>query len=328
MEIPVVFLNRPTAKESLLCIKPLNNNKLTVLQVYSSSNKQVYALKLFPKDPFGIKHYKREKNLFKLNHPNIIKAIPLICCKEEFFAVATEFAKYGDFFDIVTKGHLKSEAIIRTYFHQLIEGLEYMHSKGVAHLDLKLENIMLGSDLQLKIIDFDQSQVLTEKIISSGGTVSYRAPEVIKGDCNHFTSADVFSAGIILFAFKAKEFPFVEKIVDLQLEDHRSFLTFAKNNKHFWRMKAYGKKDKNYFSEDLIHLLNGMLHENPLKRLTIKQIKESKWYNGPMLDKLGLLFEMKYKFEVPVKKPPVFKNLKIETKLPLIQTPGRRIDTC
>jgi len=329
MEIPVVFLSRPGSKEGLIRIKALNNEKVTVLQVYSSSNHQVYALKLFPRNFYGITHYKREKILFKLNHPNIIKCTPLICCDEEYFAIATEFAKHGDFFDIVTKGYLNSDLLIRTYFHQLIAGLEYIHSKGVAHLDLKLENIMLGADYQLKIIDFDQSQVLTDKIVQSGGTVSYRSPEILKGKCTHFTAADVFSAGVVLFAFKAKEFPFVEKIIDPECQDHRSYLTFMKNNKHFWKMKALGKKNNSFFSEEFIHLLNGMMHENPLKRLTIKEIKESKWYKGPVLDKLGMIFEMKYKCEInTIKKRPVFKKLQIDTKLPLIYDPGRRIDTC
>ncbi|RZJ37213.1 MAG: hypothetical protein EOO18_06165 [Chryseobacterium sp.] len=56
-------------------------------------------------------------------------------------------------FAVTKKGLLSHEMIIRTYFHQLIEGIEYIHSQGVAHLDLKLENIMLGDSFELKIID-------------------------------------------------------------------------------------------------------------------------------------------------------------------------------
>jgi len=252
----------------------------------------------------------------------------MICCDERFFTTLTEFAKYGDFFDLVTKGFLESEILIRTYFHQLIEGLEYIHSQGVAHLDLKLENLMLGTDFQLKIIDFDQSQMITDKTLTSGGTIAYRAPEIINGNSTNFTAADIFSAGIILYAFKAREFPFVEKIVDNEYKDSRSYLTFAKNNRNFWRMKGYAKKDKFFYSEEFISLVNGMLHENPQKRFTIKNIKESKWYQGPVLDKLGLVFEMKLKCEATTKKRPIFKKLQIDTKLPLIHDPGRRIDTC
>jgi len=324
MEIPVFLPNRPNTKESLRVTKTLSDGKQKVLQVFSPSAQQTYALKLFPKNLYGASQYKKEKLMYKLNHSNVIQRIPMVCCDERFFATLTEFAKYGDFFDIVTKGHLNSETLIRTYFHQLIEGIEYIHSQGVAHLDLKLENIMLGADFQLKIIDFDQAQMMTDKIITSGGTVAYRAPEVMNGTCSHFTAADVYSAGVILYAFKAREFPFVENIADPDFKDHRSYFTFTRNNKNFWRMKAQVKKDKNLFNEDFIQLLNGMLHENPSQRPSIQEIKESRWYKGPVLDKHSLAYEMRFKLEPNlsmslIKKKP--EKLKIESKLPLIITP-------
>jgi len=331
MEIPVIFTNHFNSKEPLKVTKTLYDGKQKVLKVYSVSSKQTYALKLFPKNLDGAAQYKKEKLLFQLNHKNVIQRIPMVCCDERYFSVLTEFAKYGDFFDIVSKGHLNSDVLIRTYFHQLIEGVEYIHSQGIAHLDLKLENIMLDADFELKIIDFDQAQMRTDNKITSGGTVFYRAPEVIDATCTNFTAADAYSAGIILYALVAKEFPFVENIVDVNFQNSRSYLTFANNNRNFWKMKAYAKKDKFLFGQDLIQLLNGMLHQNPQKRFTIEEIKESKWYQGPVLGKRGLINEMKSRL-VPIlstiKKRPQFQKLRIETKLPLIINPGRKIDTC
>ena len=287
MEIPVILTNRGNQRETLRVTKTLNDGKQPVLQVYSPICQQSYALKLFPKNLYGLNQYKKEKLLFKLNHSNVIQRIPMVCCDERFFATLTEFAKYGDFFDLVTKGHLNTEQLIRTYFHQLIEGIEYIHSQGVAHLDLKLENIMLGSDSQLKIIDFDQSQMITDKIITSGGTVAYRAPEVINGTCKNLTAADVYSAGVILFAFMAVKFPFLEN-EDPEGKDVRCYSTYVKDKKAFWALQ----NKTSYFGQDFIDLIDGMVHEDQNKRFTIKDIKGSKWYNGPALDIKSLKNEM------------------------------------
>lgn len=71
-----------------------------------------------------------------------------------------EYAPNKDFFDALMEIKVKfDDTLVRTYFHQLVSGVEYLHSHGIAHLDLKLENLMLGENFELKIIDFDLSYV-------------------------------------------------------------------------------------------------------------------------------------------------------------------------
>eukprot|EP00330_Aristerostoma_sp_ATCC50986_P013981 CAMPEP_0114582114 /NCGR_PEP_ID=MMETSP0125-20121206/6150_1 /TAXON_ID=485358 ORGANISM="Aristerostoma sp., Strain ATCC 50986" /NCGR_SAMPLE_ID=MMETSP0125 /ASSEMBLY_ACC=CAM_ASM_000245 /LENGTH=76 /DNA_ID=CAMNT_0001774853 /DNA_START=343 /DNA_END=573 /DNA_ORIENTATION=+ len=67
----------------------------------------------------------------------------------EASALLMEYAPYGDFFDLVLTDKIikpEDDALIRTYFHQLINGVEAIHSSQVYHLDIKLENVLLGSD--------------------------------------------------------------------------------------------------------------------------------------------------------------------------------------
>jgi len=59
-----------------------------------------------------------------------------------------------------------------------MSGLDYIHSKGIAHLDLKLDNLLIGSNYQLKIADFDLSYKVGDKRIVSDGSKHYRAPEI------------------------------------------------------------------------------------------------------------------------------------------------------
>jgi len=224
----------------------------------------------------------------------------MICHDDRFYPLLTEHAQYGDFFNLVTKGYLVNEVIVRTYFHQLIAGLEYIHSQGVAHLDLKLDNILLGNDMQLKIIDFDQAQSTKDDVITSGGTVCYRAPEVIDGSCSEMTAADIFSAGVMLFAFLARQFPFTEK-EDPTATNVNCYSTFVNNNEHFWTGKIK-QRGKNIFSGDFMDLVNGMCNDDALERYTISQIKSSKWYRGPVLDDATLQTQMRAVFHQKNKK--------------------------
>ncbi len=294
-QFSVTFADRPGTTEDLFVQKELGQGKVPVYQAYSTSRRQQYAVKLFPKTSYGATQYKKEKLMFRFNHPNIIQRISLICHDQNAYALFTEIAKNGDFFAAVTKGMISNEIIARTYFKQLIEGIEYIHAQGVAHLDLKLENMMLNADFQLKIIDFDQCQLISDKKCSSYGTVCYRAPEVQAGDCTNLTAADVFSAGILLFTFLAKEFPFTEDD-DSSYKNIRRYPTFLYNNKHFWAGKA--EKKGTIFSQDFIELVNGMLRKDVNNRLTIQQIKESRWYQGPVMNYDELKNEMRFKHEV------------------------------
>mmetsp|Transcript_4380 Transcript_4380/g.3638 ORF Transcript_4380/g.3638 Transcript_4380/m.3638 type:complete len:101 (+) Transcript_4380:363-665(+) len=99
-----------------------------------------------------------------------------------------EYAPYGDFFEVkIKKGISFNEKMTRTYFHQLIDGLEAIHKTGMAHLDIKLDNLLLGENYTLKITDFDMSYSPESSVGNiSRGTVNYRAPELRKGKAKNY----------------------------------------------------------------------------------------------------------------------------------------------
>jgi len=300
MEIPVIFEDRSHAQENLIIKKKIAEGKFNIYHAFSTSRNSDFALKVFPKNSSGTAHYKREQSMARLNHPNIIKYVPITSCQTKFHALLSELATYGSFLDLVTNDILDTEILARTYFHQLIEGMEYLHSQGVAHLDLKLENLMLGADFQLKIIDFDQAQPLKDNQMKSGGTSNYRAPEVLTGACRDLAAADVYAAGVILYALIAKEFPLTESSDEKVPVLNNS--TFINNNNEFWEAKAERIGISNYFTEDFIHIINGMLDSDAEKRFKIKDIKSSKWYQDSVLKDRCLRNEMRIKCEK------IFKN--------------------
>jgi len=300
MEVPVTFLDKSSKKTSLILLKELAIGKIAVYKVCCLSRRAVYILKVFPKHSLGNFLYEKEKLLSRLSHPNIVHYIPMIMHKRDCNAILTEYLKNGDFFDLITAGALSNVILVRTYFHKLIKAIEYMHSQGIAHLDLKLENFMLDSDFNLKIIDFDHAQLIKDECVTSGGTINYRAPEVKNYECVDLAAADVFSAGVILYIFRAKEFPFMEED-DPEGKDLNRYSTYLKNRKDFWEMKIK-KKGYQYFSEDFIELVDGMVTKDQLKRLTIKEIKETKWYKGPVFNDERLKTEMKLRKESKFRK--------------------------
>ena len=68
--------------------------------------------------------------------------------------LALELCKGGDVFDWVAETGSFSDILARHYFHQLIDGLAYLHNNGISHRDLKLENILFNDKYDLKIADF------------------------------------------------------------------------------------------------------------------------------------------------------------------------------
>ncbi len=270
-----------STSEKITLEETINQGKYHLLKVTSSQENSSYALKLFPKTSMDLIQYKKELLMNNLTHPNIIRTIPIEFDHPDFYGHFTEFAKYGDFHSLLSMGVFKNnETIARTYFHQLLQGVEHLHSQGIAHLDLKLENLVLGSDFLLKIIDFDQSQLVSDKLMTSAGTPVYRAPEVFDQSYKNLSAVDVYSLGIILYILKTGEIPFLDLTETGDDESLFTYIGFCKQNQKFWENKAQTFGKKTQLSQDFIELINGMLHYDSKKRLTLEEIKNSKWFKG------------------------------------------------
>lgn len=283
MEIIISFDQQPALQEAFQVEDLAGEGKFKVYSIYSHIQQTKYALKIFPKDALGSPSYKKDQIISLLNHPNIIKSVPITYQSRDFHFLMTEFAPFGNFLNLTASNIFQSETLVRTYFRQLIEGIEYLHSQGVAHLDLKLENLVLGSDYKLKIIDFDQAQSIKDTRLKCRGSADYRPLEVINRKCKDLAAMDVYSAGIILYTMIAKEFPFKE-IYETRGVCLYHYSTFVKDNAKFWKMKADRLKNPSLFSEDLIDLFNRIFECDAEKRIKLSEIKESKWYQGPVVE--------------------------------------------
>lgn len=192
-----------------------------------------------------------------------------------------EYACYGNFFHFIKNYNQHfDDKLIRTYFKQLIEGLETLHSYNCAHLDLKPENLLLGSDYLLKIADYDTSYKRGDDKIMAKGTKYKRAPELMIKKCTTPEAADIFSVGIILFLMKSGgKIPQAEEVTHNGIN---LFNLLQKQNDKFWDFHCnMQRRDPEFFDSDFRHLFNSMTKEDPNQRIKIADIKQSKWYNGP-----------------------------------------------
>uniref|UniRef100_A0AC35FCN9 Protein kinase domain-containing protein n=1 Tax=Panagrolaimus sp. PS1159 TaxID=55785 RepID=A0AC35FCN9_9BILA len=186
-------------------------------QVYLAkkhSTGNLFAVKVINKKQFDDPSYAdRELQSLKfLNHKNIIK---LYAAKEDStnLYLLLEFASGGDFFDYLHQRKVNSDQKAKDFFRQIVTGVQYLHSKGIAHRDLKPQNILLDLNGTIKIADFGlANQVKAAVYLQSVcdpvnvamftrcGTKGYCAPEVFTHDGRGYDAfkADIFSLRIIL----------------------------------------------------------------------------------------------------------------------------------
>ena len=133
-------------------------------------NNSLCALKLMPKnvdDQSQLNMFENEVSMLsELSHPNIIGLVDYeyddAYCDEngqshQAYSISLELCSEGELFDIIAKTGSFSDELSRYYFHQMIDGLEHIWSKGLRHRDIKLENMLLNDKFVLKYIDFGLS---------------------------------------------------------------------------------------------------------------------------------------------------------------------------
>ena len=96
--------------------------------------------------------------------------------------IALEYVEGGLLFDLCKSGGALGEDAGRYLFKQLVDSMKYMHSRGVVHRDLKIENILFDQNMHLKVADFGFATYRNVgQLKSYRGTMTYMAPEIKEG---------------------------------------------------------------------------------------------------------------------------------------------------
>ena len=228
--------------------------------------KEKVAIKIFDKGKIKnekeVEYIEREISILKkLNHYNTIKLYNIIQ-NENFIFLIQEYVPNGEllhFLENPENMNLTENHICKIY-QQIISGIEYLHEIGIAHRDLKLENILLNRDFGLSN---KYNKENGELLQSSCGSPCYAAPEMIKGIQYHGLDTDIWSSGILLYLMLCKSFPFNDK-----------------NNSKLYQKILSGKFNlPNYLSNEAKDLLSKLLKVNPIERIKLDEIKKHPWFN-------------------------------------------------
>ncbi len=152
-----------------------------------------------------------------LKHENIVQALEIIEV-EEFAFVVMEFAEFGDVFEYVMSNGLMSLEATLSVFSQVAKAVKYCHEKGLAHCDIKMENVLLSNG-SVKLADFGFAK--TSTVAESDefcGTLPYAAPEVVMGMEHDAMKADVWSMGVMLYVMLFGAFPFSHEDASAMVE--------------------------------------------------------------------------------------------------------------
>ncbi|XP_040999682.1 CBL-interacting serine/threonine-protein kinase 7-like [Juglans microcarpa x Juglans regia] len=206
------------------------------------------------------------------DHPNILKILELMATKTKIYLVV-ELATGGELFSKISRRGKLAEPSARRYFQQLVSALHFCHQNGVAHRDLKPQNLLLDKDGNLKVSDFGLSalpeQLKNGLLHTACGTPAYTAPEVVCRRGYDGSKADAWSCGVILYVFLAGYLPF---------DDSNLVYMYKKIHRRDYHFPAW-------FSKPARHVIFQLLDPNPDTRMSMEGLMQNAWFKKSLRER-------------------------------------------
>ncbi|KIR55150.1 PLK/PLK1 protein kinase [Cryptococcus gattii Ru294] len=206
-----------------------------------------------------------------LAHPNIVRFDDCFEDEENVYMIL-ELCHHGSLMDLLRRRKRYTEPEARYYLVQLIAACQYMHQTNVIHRDLKLGNLFLDENMDIKVGDFGLAALIEkpgDRKKTICGTPNYIAPEVLFDTANgHSFEVDVWSVGVILYTLLIGKPPF-------QTKDVKAIYKRIREN----RYEFPPEKEISSSAQELITLI---LNTNPDKRPNLGTILSHPWLlDGP-----------------------------------------------
>ncbi|ORX41492.1 Pkinase-domain-containing protein [Piromyces finnis] len=223
----------------------------------------------------AIKMIKRIRNeieiQYHLNHPSILRLYNF-SETEEYVYLIMEYCENGELYKYLQKRKKLPEEEVKSVMEQLVEGVKYLHHRGILHRDLKLANLFLTSNYKLKIGDFGLATQLNEsnsEQYTLCGTPNYIAPEIIQRQ-PYSLPTDIWSIGCLFVTlltgkppFECKEIPkTLEKVINVSYEI------------------------PSYISVTAADLIDKLLQKDPVKRISLDKILDHLFFKTGRPSKL------------------------------------------
>ena len=200
------------------------------------------------------------KTLSKSN--NIVKIYETYETKKHY-CIVMEYICAGDLLSYIKKRGKLTEQVAKFIFKQIVLTLQYIHEHNIVHRDIKLDNILIDLDNNIKICDFGVSKIIknNESMIEQCGTPAYIAPEILLNRGYEGFGVDIWSSGVVLYAMLSGTVPFkgnnIKDLHDLIIKGEYTPI-----------------KD---ISKEATHLIKSIFEVDPKKRITTKDILVHPW---------------------------------------------------
>lgn len=236
----------------------------SVVKVIDTDTKKEYAAKIIPKK--GLENQTKLKNMINneiailqtVSHPNIIQLyeiVELTTNEDSFMILVEEYCSKGNLLDYILNGNDITDQEKRQISRGITEAVSELHRCGIAHCDIKPENVLLTSNKTPKLCDFNLSKFIEKaNTFERGGSKPYAAPELFKFEDVDFLRADIWSLGVMLFSISESRYPYIEA------EDARKGLLII--NSHDKKLNSFTRR---------------CLKINPSKRQTANELLDDRY---------------------------------------------------
>jgi len=264
---------------------PLNNNEYRIkkykkiralgrggfarcYELFDEETHKSYAGKIIMKTNL-IKSKAKQKLISELkihksiDHENIVKFDHYFEDAQNVY-ILMELCYNQTLYELLKRRKRLTELEAQYYIYQLVKALQYLHNLKIIHRDLKLANLFLSDNMQLKLGDFGLATKFEfegERKRSLCGTPNYIAPEILEGKNGYSFEVDIWGIGIILYALIIGKSPF---------ETNNAKETYKRI-----KMKNYSFPQNEKISEPAKELIQSILVLEPYKRPSLKEILDS-----------------------------------------------------
>lgn len=222
--------------------------------------------------PNGEQNVRREIKLLRtLHHRNVIELLDVLYNEEkQKMYLIMEYCVGGlqEMLDSVPPERKLPMHQAHDYFIQLLDGLEYLHGRGIIHKDIKPGNLLLTLDHTLKISDYGVAEALDEfapndDCTTGQGSPAFQPPEIANGhDVFSGFKVDIWSTGVTLYNITTGLYPYEGDNIYKLLENIGKCKWVAPD----------------WLEPRLADLLTNILQENPAHRFSLQQIRQHEWF--------------------------------------------------
>lgn len=243
--------------------------------------------------------------LSMISHSSFIK-IHEIMYDPTYIMVVMDYCENGNLIEFLNKGITLTRYEKMIMLHKILLGIEYLHKRGIAHRDIKLENIVVDANFEPKIIDLGLSHDKASMLNTYCGTPTYIAPELAMNKPYDGYKSDIWSFGVLAHLLLTGRVPF----------------NFVSETKFIRDVRKGELKVENFLGGEFGPVISQCLEIDPMRRPTASELVQM---FGPFVNQKGYIMNFNSNKNIAPKLIPIHRDLIRCNTYKIIVNPCRRV---